>query len=549
MRRAAAAAVRLQGELGVGAVAWFYLNGKLQCNKVAGLRAMYGTFAASAPAFSGRKARIAILSMFAIVVCSIVTLTSMFPETNASSSELSQMLASHSAVVKSHSPAVHSSVSDNVDHVQIKWQKDEAALKADRAVLHKEETKFAKDMQQVQYEVGLQRKVVTDDKNLEDVELSQLPRAEFEYHEATAEAVVHPDTHSVYLLDAKQNQEMAVEREIRDQEQQLKGDLTTFRQHKHVQLDVNKEAAALSAEEKKLEQDKAHLNSDIANAGKQIKVSKARNAMLASEWSSTVNNLEEIKRVEADVENQRRQISAGNALKGGLNHGGRKSPAVKQHLKGKPKADGHKRLAFKQHLSEDSDEQPGTYEAATDSKAAAGIAGFAAAEMGGYHGAPTVFGARAVQGGKKKAAVKQHLSEDSDEQPGTYEAATDSKAAAGIAGFAAAEMGGYHGAPTVFGARAVQGGKKKAAVKQHLSEDSDEQPGTYEAATDSRAAAAIAGFAAADVAGQGGKACHGENCGPSVFGAKKSPQISKAKPASTTRLASDSFAQQQLGSK
>jgi hypothetical protein len=445
---------------------------------------MYGTFAASAPAFSGRKARIAILSMFAIVVCSIVTLTSMFPETYASSSELSQL----QTVAKSPTP-VHSSTADNVDHLQIKWQKDEALLKADRAALHKEETKFAKDMQQVQYEVGLQRKVVTDDKNLEDVELTQLPRAELEYHEATAEMVVHPDTHSVYLLDAKQNQEIAVEREIRDQEQQLKGDLTTFRQHKHVQLDVNKEAAALSAEEKKLEQDKAKLKSDITNAGKQIKVSKATNAMLASEWSSTVNNLEEIKRVEADVETQRRQLSPGDALKSNPTHVGKRSPAIKEHLR-----------------------------AATIPP-------------------------------NKKTAVKQHLSEDSEEQSGTYEAATDSKAAAGIAGFAAAEMGGYHGSPTVFGARAVEGVKNRPAVKQHLSEDSEEQSGTYEAATDSRAAAAIAGFAAADVAGQGGKACHGENCGPSVFGAKKSPQVSKAKSASKTRLTSASFVKQQLSSK
>ena len=369
---------------------------------------MYGTFVPSASAVSGRKARVAILTMVAIVICSMVALSSMFPETYASSSELRQTLAAHSAV--------HHSAPDNVDHLQVKWQKDEAALKADRAVLRKEEAAFAKDMQQVQHEVGLQRKVVTDDKNLEDVELTQLPHAEFEYHEAAAQAVVEPETHGVYLLDAKQNLEVAVEREIREQQQQLKSDLTAFRQHKHVQLDINKEAAALSAEEKKLEADKARLKSDILKAGKQIKVSRATNAMLAADWSDTVNNLEEIKKVEDEVETKKRQMS----------------------IKYVPKAEA---------------------------------------------------------GGKQKSAVQQHLSGDNVEH---------------------LELKGQ---PKP---------KKKLAVKQHLSEDDGEHLGTYEEATDSRAAAALAGFAAADVAGQGGKACEGENCGPSVFGAKKVPQVSKA---------------------
>jgi len=352
--------------------------------------------------------------MVAIVICSMVALSSMFPETYASSSELRQTLAAHSAV--------HHSAADNVDHLQVKWQKDEAALKADRAVLRKEEAAFAKDMQQVQHEVGLQRKVVTDDKNLEDVELTQLPHAEFEYHEAAAQAVVEPDTHGVYLLDAKQNLEVAVEREIREQQQQLKSDLTAFRQHKHVQLDINKEAAALSAEEKKLEADKARLKSDILKSGKQIKVSKATNAMLAADWSDTVNNLEEIKKVEDEVETKKRQMS----------------------IKYVPKAEA---------------------------------------------------------GGKQKSAVQQHLSGGNVEH---------------------LELKGQ---PKP---------KKKTAVKQHLSEDDGEHLGTYEEATDSRAAAAIAGFAAADVAGQGGKACEGENCGPSVFGAKKVPQVSKAHSVSKT---------------
>jgi len=426
------------------------------------VRIMYGTFTATAPAFSGRKARVAILSMFAIVVCSIVALTSMLPETHDSSSELRQILAAQSVAGKQPVPA-HTPVADNVDHLQVKWQKDEAALKADRAVLRKEEAAFAKDMLQVQNEVGLQRKVVTDDKNLENVELSQLPNAEYEYHQAAAEAVVEPDTHSVYLLDARQNQEAAVEREIRDQQNQLKQDLTAFRQHKHVQLDMNKEAALLSAEENKLEQDKAKLKSDISKAAKQIKASKITNAMLASDWSKTVNNLEEIKKVESEVEDKRRQIS------------------VKPALKGQTKTSG----------------------------------------------------------------VTQRLSEDDEEHSGTYEAATDSKAAAGIAGFAAAEMGGYHGAPTVFGAIKTKGTQASPAVKQHLSEDDEEHSGTYEDATDSRAAAAMAGFAAADVAGEGGKACHGENCGPSVFGAKKSPSASKARSAPKSRLTSASLVQQQ----
>jgi hypothetical protein len=86
--------------------------------------------------------------------------------------------------------------------------------------------------------------------------------------------------------------------------------------------------------------------------------------------------------------------------------------------------------------------------------------------------------------------------------------------------------------------------QKSKAVKQHLSEDDEEHTGTYEAATDSRAAAGIAGFAAADVAGQGGIACHGENCGPSVFGAKKSAATPKARSAAKTRLTSASFVQQ-----
>ena len=417
---------------------------------------MYGTFVASAPALSGRKARVAILSMFAIVVCSMVALTSMFPETYASSYELRQKLAAHSSAGKPTTP-LHAPAADSVDHLQAKWQNDEAALKTDRAVLHKEEAVFARDMQQVQYEVGLQRKVVTDDKNLENVELSQLPNAEFEYHQAAAQAVVEPDTHSVYLLDARQNQEEVVEREIRDQQKLLKQDLTAFRQHKHVQLDINKEAAVLNAEEKKLEQDRARLQSDISKAGKQIKASKITNAMLASDWSKTVNNLEEIKKVEAEVENKKRQISVKSALSGGL---------------------------------------------------------------------------------------KQRLSVEDEEHTGTYEAATDSKAAAGIAGFAAAEMGGYHGAPTVFGAVTTKGVQKSKAVKQHLSDEDEEHTGTYEAATDSRAAAAMAGFAAADVAGQGGKACDGENCGPSVFGAKKSPATPKAHSAAKTRLTSASFVQQ-----
>jgi hypothetical protein len=445
---------------------------------------MYGTFAATAPALSGRKARIAILSMFAIVVCSIVALTSMLPETHDSSSELRQSLATQSVTGKQPVPA-HAPVSDNVDHLQIKWQKDEAALKADRAVLRKEEAAFAKDMQQVQNEVGLQRKIVTDDKNLENVELSQLPNAEYEYHQAAAEAFVEPDTHSVYLLDARQNQEAAVEREIRDQQNQLKQDITAFRQHKHVQLDVNKEAALLSAEEKKLEEDKAKLKSDIAKAGKQIKASKITNAMLASDWSKTVNNLEEIKKVESEVEDKRRQISVKPALKGS-----------------KPKT------------------QPGGKPKGEISKT------------------KTKFS-------NKASSVTQRLSEDDEEHSGTYEAATDSKAAAGIAGFGAAEMGGYHGAPTVFGAIKTKGIQASPAVKQHLSEDDEEHSGTYEAATDSRAAAAMAGFAAADVAGEGGKACHGENCGPSVFGAKKSPSVSKARSAPKSRLTSASFVQQQ----
>ena len=125
-----------------------------------------------------------------------------------------------------------------------------------------------------------------------------------------------------------------------------------------------------------------------------------------------------------------------------------------------------------------------------------------------------------VETKKQQISVKSALAED-DEQPGTYEAATDSKAAAGIAGFAAAEVGGYNGAPTVFGAKKTP--KAAKAVKQHLSED-EEHLGTFEEATDSRMAAATAGFAAAEVAGEGGKACEGENCGPSVFGAKKTPK-------------------------
>jgi len=385
---------------------------------------MYGTFVASASPTPGRKARIAILSMFTIVVCSMLALTSMFPATDASSYELRQRLAAQSAAAKPAAVPLHAAAAD-VDHLQAKWQKDEASLQADRAAMHKDEAAFAKDLQQVQYQVGLQRQVVTDDKNLQDVELSQLPRAEFEYHEAAAEAVVHAATHSVALLDAKQNEETAVEKEIRDQEQKLKSDLTVFREHKPVKLDINKEAAALGAAEKKLQQDEAHLNADISKVAKQIKVSKSTNAMLAADWTKTVNNLEEIKKVEAEVETKKQQISV-----------------------------------VKSALSED-DEQPGTYEAATDSKAAAGIAGFAAAEVGGYHGAPTVFGAK--KSPKAAKAVKQHLSEDEDEHLGTYEEATDSKAAAGIAGFAAAEVGGYHGAPTVFGA------KKSPKVSKALS--------------------------------------------------------------------------------
>jgi hypothetical protein len=298
--------------------------------------------------------------MFTIVVCSMVALTSMFPESYVSSSELRQKLAAHSVTVKGSASA------DNVDHLQAKWRKDEGTLRVDRAVLDKAEAKFDKDVQQVQLEVALQRKVVTDDENLQDVELSQLPRAEFEYHEAAAEAVVHPATHSVYLLDAKQNQEAAIEREIRDQEQQLKVDLTSFRQHKHVQLDINKEAAALSA---------------------------STNYMLAADWSKAVNNLEEIKRVESEVETKRKQISVKTALRG-------RPPS--------PSPIPRRRPAVKQHLSEDDEEHSGTYEAATDSKAAAGIAGFAAAEVGGYHGAPTVFGARA-DAQKQQISVKTAL--------------------------------------------------------------------------------------------------------------------------------------------
>jgi hypothetical protein len=325
--------------------------------------------------------------MFTIVVCSMVALTSMFPESYVSSSELRQKLAAHSVTVKGSASA------DNVDHLQAKWRKDEGTLRVDRAVLDKAEAKFDKDVQQVQLEVALQRKVVTDDENLQDVELSQLPRAEFEYHEAAAEAVVHPATHSVYLLDAKQNQEAAIEREIRDQEQQLKVDLTSFRQHKHVQLDINKEAAALSAEEKKLEKDRAVMNSDIAAASKQIKTSASTNYMLAADWSKAVNNLEEIKRVESEVETKRKQISVKTALRG-------RPPS--------PSPIPRRRPAVKQHLSEDDEEHSGTYEAATDSKAAAGIAGFAAAEVGGYHGAPTVFGARA-DAQKQQISVKTAL--------------------------------------------------------------------------------------------------------------------------------------------
>ena len=405
---------------------------------------MYGTFAASASAAPGRKARMAVLSMFAIVVCSMVALSSMFPETDASSYELRQRLAAQPAAAK-RAAAPLPAAADGVDHLQAKWKKDEASLQSDRAVMHNDEAKFAKDLQQVQFEVGLQHKVVTDDKNLEDVELTQLPRAEFEYHEAAAEAVVHAATHSVELLDAKQTEEAAVEKEIRDQEHQLKSDLTAFRQHKPVQLDINKEAAVLSAAEKKLQQDEGRLNADISTAAKQIKVSKATNAMLAADWTKTVNNLEEIKRVEAEVETKKQQIS-----------------------------------------------------------------------------------------------VKSALAED-DEQPGTYEAATDSKAAAGIAGFAAAEVGGYNGAPTVFGAKKTP--KAAKAVKLHLSED-EEHLGTFEEATDSRMAAATAGFAAAEVAGEGGKACEGENCGPSVFGAKKTPKVSKALSAAKTRLTSASLVKQ-----
>jgi len=297
--------------------------------------------------------------------------------------------------------------------------------------------------------------------------------------------VVEPDTHSVYLLDARQNQEAAVEREIRDQQNQLKQDLTAFRQHKHVQLDINKEAALLSAEEKKLEEDKAKLKSDIAKAGKQIKASKITNAMLASDWSKTVNNLEEIKKVESEVEDKRRQISVKPALKGKTN----------TKKGGKPKGE----ISVKP----------------------------------------------ALKGQTKTSGVTQRLSEDDEEHSGTYEAATDSKAAAGIAGFGAAELGGYHGAPTVFGAIRTKGTQASPAVKQHLSEDDEEHSGTYEAATDSRAAAAMAGFAAADVAGEGGKAFHGENCGPSVFGAKKSPSASKARSAPKSRLTSASLVQQQ----
>ena len=47
-----------------------------------------------------------------------------------------------------------------------------------------------------------------------------------------------------------------------------------FRDHKPVQLDINKEAAALGAAEKKLQQDETHLNADISKVAKQIKVSK-----------------------------------------------------------------------------------------------------------------------------------------------------------------------------------------------------------------------------------------------------------------------------------